>query len=75
MWLSRLSPHGSPWQYDTYVPIVFAGENLRARVIDRKSLYYRYSLYPVGLSRDQTTIRQPGCTIERSSEYNKIDYL
>lgn len=28
--------HGSPWQYDTYVPIVFAGAGLPAQVIDRK---------------------------------------
>lgn len=28
--------HGSPWQYDTYVPIVFAGAGLPARTVDRK---------------------------------------
>jgi hypothetical protein len=30
------STHGSPWNYDTYVPIVFAGMGLLARTIDRK---------------------------------------
>ena len=30
------STHGSPWHYDTFVPIVFAGAGLEARVVDRK---------------------------------------
>ena len=30
------STHGSPWKYDTYVPIVFAGAGLTPAVIDRK---------------------------------------
>jgi len=34
--LTVASTHGSPWQYDTYVPIVFAGADLQAQVIDRK---------------------------------------
>ena len=29
------STHGSPWNYDTYVPIVFAGFGLKPRIIDR----------------------------------------
>ena len=29
------STHGSPWQYDTYVPIVFAGAGLDAQTVDR----------------------------------------
>ncbi len=28
--------HGSPWRYDTYVPIIFAGMGIRARRINRK---------------------------------------
>ena len=28
--------HGSPWAYDTYVPIVFAGLGLPARTIARR---------------------------------------
>ena len=28
--------HGSPWQYDTYVPIVFAGMGLTAKTVDRR---------------------------------------
>ncbi|MBW2010823.1 MAG: alkaline phosphatase family protein [Deltaproteobacteria bacterium] len=27
--------HGSPWRYDTYVPIIFAGKNIKARHISR----------------------------------------
>jgi predicted AlkP superfamily pyrophosphatase or phosphodiesterase len=27
--------HGSPWNYDTYVPIVFAGAGLNAQFVDR----------------------------------------
>jgi predicted AlkP superfamily pyrophosphatase or phosphodiesterase len=29
------STHGSPWSYDTYVPIVFAGADLNAQIVDR----------------------------------------
>jgi len=32
------STHGSPWNYDTFVPIVFAGANLKPQTIDRKVL-------------------------------------
>lgn len=28
--------HGSPWNYDTYVPLVFAGAGLPAKTVDRK---------------------------------------
>ena len=34
--LTVASTHGSPWQYDTYVPIVFAGAGLQAQTVDRK---------------------------------------
>ena len=30
------STHGSPWNYDTHVPIVFAGHGLSPRVVDRR---------------------------------------
>jgi predicted AlkP superfamily pyrophosphatase or phosphodiesterase len=30
------STHGSPWTYDTHVPIAFAGGGLEARQVDRK---------------------------------------
>ena len=30
------STHGSPWNYDTYVPIVFAGHGLAPQSIDRR---------------------------------------
>jgi len=29
------STHGSPWRYDTYVPVIFAGAGLKAATIDR----------------------------------------
>jgi predicted AlkP superfamily pyrophosphatase or phosphodiesterase len=32
------STHGSPWNYDTYVPIVFAGAGLEPAIIDRRVL-------------------------------------
>ena len=28
--------HGSPWRYDTYVPIIFAGANVEPRTIHRR---------------------------------------
>ncbi len=34
--LTVASTHGSPWKYDTYVPIVFAGAGLDAKMITRK---------------------------------------
>jgi len=33
--LTVASTHGSPWSYDTYVPIVFAGAGLTARTVYR----------------------------------------
>ena len=32
------STHGSPWNYDTYVPIVFAGAGLQPAIVDRRVL-------------------------------------
>jgi hypothetical protein len=29
------STHGSPWRYDTYVPIMFAGAGLKAAKVNR----------------------------------------
>jgi len=34
--LTVASTHGSPWNYDTYVPIVFAGANLVAKTVDTR---------------------------------------
>ncbi len=34
--LTVASTHGSPWKYDTYVPIVFAGSGLEPAVVDRR---------------------------------------
>ena len=34
--LTVAATHGSPWQYDTFVPVVFAGAGLTARTIDRR---------------------------------------
>jgi len=34
--LTVASTHGSPWEYDTYVPIVFAGAGLAPQIVDRK---------------------------------------
>jgi predicted AlkP superfamily pyrophosphatase or phosphodiesterase len=36
--LTVASTHGSPWNYDTYVPIVFAGNGLEPSVVDRRVL-------------------------------------
>lgn len=33
--LSVSSMHGSPWQYDTYVPVIFAGAKLSPKTISR----------------------------------------
>ena len=34
--LTVAATHGSPWRYDTWVPIVFAGAGLEAKTVDRK---------------------------------------
>ena len=34
--LTVASTHGSPWNYDTYVPIVFAGAGLEAKTVNRR---------------------------------------
>ena len=34
--LTVASTHGSPWNYDTYVPIVFAGAGLTPQTVDRR---------------------------------------
>ena len=34
--LTVAATHGSPWRYDTYVPIIFAGMGIPAQRIDRK---------------------------------------
>jgi predicted AlkP superfamily pyrophosphatase or phosphodiesterase len=34
--LTVAATHGSPWLYDTYVPVVFAGAGLAATTVDRK---------------------------------------
>lgn len=34
--LTVAATHGSPWRYDTYVPIIFAGMGIPARRIDRR---------------------------------------
>ena len=33
--LTVASTHGSPWRYDTYVPVMFAGAGLRPRAVSR----------------------------------------
>ena len=34
--LTVAATHGSPWNYDTFVPIVFAGAGLTPAIVDRK---------------------------------------
>jgi hypothetical protein len=34
--LTVASTHGSPWTYDTHVPIVFAGNGTRHQVVSRR---------------------------------------
>ncbi|MDH5341497.1 MAG: alkaline phosphatase family protein [Betaproteobacteria bacterium] len=33
--LTVASTHGSPWRYDTFVPVIFAGAGLKSRMISR----------------------------------------
>lgn len=33
--LTVASTHGSPWRYDTFVPVIFAGANLKPRTVSR----------------------------------------
>jgi arylsulfatase A-like enzyme len=34
--LAVASTHGSPWNYDTHVPVVFAGHGIRPATVDRR---------------------------------------
>ncbi|MCP5078794.1 MAG: alkaline phosphatase family protein, partial [Psychromonas sp.] len=34
------SSHGSPWRYDTYVPVIFAGAGLKAETVSREITPY-----------------------------------
>ena len=34
------STHGSPWQYDTFVPVIFAGAGLQSNVVSRSITPY-----------------------------------
>jgi predicted AlkP superfamily pyrophosphatase or phosphodiesterase len=34
--LTVASTHGSPWTYDTYVPVIFAGAGIRGQVVHRR---------------------------------------
>ncbi|MGD8307854.1 MAG: hypothetical protein PVG98_00335 [Chromatiales bacterium] len=34
--LSAAVRHGSPWRYDTYVPVIFAGYGLEGRTVERR---------------------------------------
>jgi len=34
--LTVASSHGSPWQYDTHIPIIFAGRGIQAQTVDRE---------------------------------------
>jgi hypothetical protein len=34
--LTVASTHGSPWRYDTFVPIIFAGNGLNATTVFRE---------------------------------------
>lgn len=41
--------HGSPWQYDTFVPIMFAGANIKKEQVDR-------SVHPVDIAKTLSAI-------------------
>ena len=34
--LTVASTHGSPWRYDTFVPVIFAGNGLPAKTVFRE---------------------------------------
>ncbi|MCL1043863.1 alkaline phosphatase family protein [Shewanella electrodiphila] len=51
------SKHGSPWRYDTHVPIIFAGYNIKGQRIDREVT--PYDIAPT-LS-NKLRITQPSC--------------
>ena len=38
--LTVASTHGSPWRYDTFVPVIFAGAGLQPRVVSRSVTPY-----------------------------------
>ena len=47
--LTVTSTHGSPWRYDTHVPVIFAGADLEARRVSARLL----AEFGVGPRRDE----------------------
>ncbi len=43
--------HGSPWQYDTFVPIMFAGAGIKSKMVDRE-------VHPVDIAATLSAILQ-----------------
>ena len=48
--------HGSPWAYDTFVPIFFAGNGVPAQIISAAGGPHRYRGYGYNLSWRQTAL-------------------
>ena len=57
--LSVASTHGSPWRYDTHVPVIFAGGGLQPRMVSRAVTPYDIAPTLSGL----LGIRQPAATV------------
>jgi hypothetical protein len=57
--LTVTSTHGSPWRYDTHVPVMFAGFDLEARRVSRAVTPYDIAPTLSGL----LGIREPGASV------------
>ncbi len=57
--LKVASTHGSPWSYDTYVPVIFAGNGLSPRTVYR-------TIYTVDVA--PTLARYVGCKLPSGSQ-------
>ena len=50
------STHGSPWRYDTFVPVIFAGAGLKAATVSRAITPYDVAPTLANLSRRQAAV-------------------
>ncbi len=75
--LTVASTHGSPWAYDTYVPIVFAGAGLAAQTVDRRVLTVdvaaTLSAY-MGIKPPSGSAGQPPCRGHQQGIYQQGTY-
>ena len=63
--LTVASTHGSPWLYDTFVPVMFAGPGLQARTVSRPVTPYDVAPIPGECARFQAAFGRHWKSVDR----------